>query len=232
MNREAPAIKEKQVIDNVEEQRSSLEANEKKKSNMHVLLGIFFGSAVLLASLISFVAWKKFIPKEQGSSSKSLSIERARSEGLLALTARCSFDEYKDFMGMEGFGPKEINTPDEEDQETPFTYAIKKSDLEAAKCFYKLGAQIDIHPCTYTSILHYAAAFSNPQMLDWVISIAPSSINEKSPLSGETPLHFAAESLNRDAFSVLLDKGADPNLLDNAGNTYLALYKQKKDATK
>jgi len=75
------------------------------------------------------------------------------------------------------------------------------------------------------TVLHGACAMRQNHMVDWLVRRG-ADVNARERVLGETPLMSAAGTGEAGIVSTLLLNGADPDLVDNNGNTALAYAKR------
>lgn len=74
---------------------------------------------------------------------------------------------------------------------------------------------------TEVSVIHFAALGKSSTVLDYLLKRLPNFHTRLQNLNGETPLHWAARSGNVRNVSSLINKHANPNILDYDGNSVL-----------
>lgn len=106
---------------------------------------------------------------------------------------------------------------------TPLTAALSgKIDEAVVKHLLERTEEISPDQELRESPLHAAARWKGMDT-GLLVSIIEKGANPNARLikTAQTPLHFAVFSANRDAVSILLKNGADPNLVDWEGRTAL-----------
>ncbi|AEM22384.1 ankyrin repeat-containing protein [Brachyspira intermedia PWS/A] len=114
---------------------------------------------------------------------------------------------------------------------TPLQYAIFKGNTNAVNLLIESGSDMRKKDYNGYCSLFYASAFSNPDMIHFLLSKDSSLTREKS-LSGRSVMHFAAMYGNNNAISYYLSNTfLSINAQDNDGNTPLHYANEKGYAT-
>ncbi|PCG19556.1 ankyrin repeat domain-containing protein [Brachyspira sp. G79] len=104
---------------------------------------------------------------------------------------------------------------------TPLQYAVYKGNTNAVNMLIESGADTRKRDYNGYCSLFYASAFSDANMIHFLLTKDPSLTREKS-LSGRTVIHFAALYGNDEAISYYLSNTfLSINARDNEGNTPL-----------
>jgi ankyrin repeat protein len=79
-----------------------------------------------------------------------------------------------------------------------------------------------IDPLTYRAadgdrLIHIAAFAGDTRTIEWLLD-AGEDINATGDM-GQTAAHYAATNLHKDAFDLLMSRGADPTIVDELGHT-------------
>ena len=110
---------------------------------------------------------------------------------------------------------------------TPLQYAIYKGNTNAVNLLIENGADTRKKDYNGYCSLFYASAFSDANMIHFLLTKDPSLTREKS-LSGRTVMHFAALYGNDEAISYYLSNTfLSINAKDNEGNTPLHCASEK-----
>ena len=110
---------------------------------------------------------------------------------------------------------------------TPLQYAIYKGNTNAVNLLIENGADTKKKDYNGYCSLFYASAFSDANMIHFLLKKDPSLTREKS-LSGRTVMHFAALYGNDEAISYYLSNTfLSINAKDNEGNTPLHCASEK-----
>ncbi|QZW33284.1 MPPV-015 ankyrin repeat protein [Magpiepox virus 2] len=110
--------------------------------------------------------------------------------------------------------------------ETPL-HILKGSRDHITRTLITRGANVHAIDYNGNTLLHKAMLNSNAILTD-IIKLGV-DINYRNNLEGKTPLHYAVMYPLRKRVSILLQHGADVNIIDNSGNTPLSsntLYKK------
>lgn len=90
---------------------------------------------------------------------------------------------------------------------------LRGADIEEIKLQILLEGMDSVSPTRDSSALHFACLSDNLPIITLLLDYdAP--INHRNA-KGETPLHYAARQASSEVISYLLEKGADPSLIDN-----------------
>ena len=113
--------------------------------------------------------------------------------------------------------------------ESPLHVAIKKGDFSKAESLIKDGAEINLKDNAGWTPLHEAAANFNGKILDILKLLLENgaSVNAKAN-NGSTPLHDAVMFLPDECVKFLLEKGADPDIVNDDGKTPRLLVAEEK----
>lgn len=112
---------------------------------------------------------------------------------------------------------------------TPLHYACWNASWDAARLLLKLGAQHDARDAIGRIHLHYAiASHDGSSRIETFLDILRENHLFDEALKatcslGNTALLYAAKAMNLSAVAALLDAGADPNAVNNDGETLLHL---------
>ena len=106
---------------------------------------------------------------------------------------------------------------------TPIQIAAKNNRTEAVKFLIKNGANIFIKDDQFNTILHYAAFYSNSELIQFEIE-AGLKVNDMN-IAKQTPLSFALKECNPDAIVCLLKAGAQADVI---GDSVITVATQKK----
>ena len=110
---------------------------------------------------------------------------------------------------------------------TPLQYAIFKGNTNVVNLLIDSGADTRKKDYNGYCSLFYASAFSDANMIHFLLTKDPTLTREKS-LSGRTVMHFAAIYGNDDAISYYLSNTfLSINAIDNEGNTPLHYASEK-----
>ncbi len=93
------------------------------------------------------------------------------------------------------------------DKKTPLFSAIQSGRLEAARKLVALGADVRMQMSDGTSCLHYAAHYTHPKLVEFILSLHPEQVHSITSEDGHTPLHRAMYQDN--AFSHLSPEEAE-----------------------
>lgn len=139
-------------------------------------------------------------------------------------------DESEDaLLFLESFLAKLENIEEEYDDDTLLSWAIyKNKGIPTLKAIINAGCAIDCVDRADNSILHQIVSNKkDAKLLSFFIEegLAVDGTN----ILGETALHLAAKNRDEDYIAVLLEQGADPNLLDTDQKSpyYYALVLQR-----
>jgi TPR repeat protein len=104
-------------------------------------------------------------------------------------------------------------------QSTIFANTVSEQDVAKAKAMLACGAAIDVVDGDGYYPIHLAATRSTPDMIELLLA-SGANVNERSTITGDSPLHLAA-MYNKDpeVIRTLLKHGADRNQTNNAGKT-------------
>lgn len=113
--------------------------------------------------------------------------------------------------------------------ETAFAYAAQYGDVQLAKLLLKYGADIN-RSCECdddgASPLQVAVLHEHLELVRYLIDHG-ADVNQRSVGNGAVALHAAGLKKDLAYTELLLSKGANPNVLDNYGNTPLSYASQK-----
>lgn len=107
-------------------------------------------------------------------------------------------------------------------EETILNFATAKSDFETVQCLISLGASINLTDITGTSPLHIAAKEGKLSILELLWANSSCCINLKDK-NNWTMLHWAASEGHENVCYWLLQRGADIQAKDSAGEIPLHL---------
>ncbi|KAI3926256.1 hypothetical protein MKW98_028392 [Papaver atlanticum] len=93
---------------------------------------------------------------------------------------------------------------------TPLYHATIKGHLDTVTYLLEKGAKPDASNDAFVTPLHYAAKSGNTKIITLLLS---RGVRVDASTRSGTALHFAAGLGHRDAVDVLLDHGADPNIV-------------------
>ena len=105
---------------------------------------------------------------------------------------------------------------------TPGGAALASGHVEVAEKLIEKGWEPEERPLTY-SLLHVVAGTGRPNSVNWLLEQGIRDVNDAKNADKSTPLHCAASSGDLETCSVLLEAGADKNVLDAAGQLPLDL---------
>lgn len=115
-------------------------------------------------------------------------------------------------LGEEGASTRWIN---KYEGKTPLHYAAERGDVSTAWYLIEKGALIDAAGFNGMQPLHFAAREGHAKLIDLFIDHGDDIVNGQDE-SQLTALHHAVSAQNLECASLLLKKGADPNI---AGDT-------------
>ena len=108
-------------------------------------------------------------------------------------------------------------TDDDEDRNTPLTYAAINEHVEVMRVLLYGGANVDRANAKGTTALHVSAWSQRLDMcrllLDWGAKVDPLNVYQL------TPLHYAAWAGNLSVVKLLVDRGADVTRKTKGGRT-------------
>lgn len=116
--------------------------------------------------------------------------------------------------------------------ETPLALAVARGNENIIKFLIFKEANTDIKDNKGNNLIHIAAQSGNLEILKLVLKLFENNIKEKinkKNASGKTPLILAAENGYKNIIVFLLEKGSDPNIQDNKGNTSFLAATKKGD---
>lgn len=120
--------------------------------------------------------------------------------------------------GADPNSKQDINTGIETVVDTPLYAAAGAGHLKVADALIAGGAQVDIEADDRWRPVHHAALNGHAAMVS-LLAARGADINHREDLSGQTPLHIAAERGDEATVRALVQLGADRTLEDRSGLT-------------
>ncbi|KAF4095954.1 transient receptor potential cation channel subfamily A member 1b [Onychostoma macrolepis] len=135
----------------------------------------------------------------------------------------------KEFVGQNSFYKCVINVEETDlDSADVFELAFKGKTSAIDHRSQKSPEQLSFRDENGASPLHYASAGGNVDIIRHIVSVVgPEELNVQDE-QGRTPLHWAVEQDQQQSCVLLLELGADPNILNSAmmGPLHLAVTKR------
>ncbi len=150
---------------------------------------------------------------------------------IFAISVRAKGDVIERLI-KAGADPNRLIHADTSD--TPLSFALTLSDIEAAQALLKNGANPNLIADlgNWTPLMEAVSNVSPTENGPWFDFVArllnAGAIASPRESHGFTALHMAAVTGNGDLIRLLLDHGADPDARDNRGRTPLDLARQEK----
>ncbi|XP_073796424.1 transient receptor potential cation channel subfamily A member 1b isoform X1 [Danio rerio] len=134
----------------------------------------------------------------------------------------------KELVRRNSFYKCVINEDETEESADVFELAFKGKASAIDRLIQKGPEHLSLRDENGASLLHYASAGGNLDIIRLIVSIVGPEVLNVQDEQGRTPLHWAVEQDQQQSCAVLLDLGADPNILNNAlmGPLHLAVTKQ------
>ncbi|XP_048526386.1 eye-specific diacylglycerol kinase isoform X2 [Dendroctonus ponderosae] len=107
--------------------------------------------------------------------------------------------------------------------------AAKSGNLTQLKELHSRGYSLRTRDSSGQIPLHHAARYGHKDMVKYIISISPNTIDDKDISLGQTALHKAAAHRYRDICCMLVARGAKLDITDHRGNTPRMLAIQSED---
>lgn len=103
---------------------------------------------------------------------------------------------------------------------TPLYWALKKDAKKGFEFLLKNGASCNTLWTDGGSVLHFAAAMDDSDFLSLCLSFG-AEVELRDGVEGKSPIFYAVESNSRENVEMLLDNGANIDVLDNSQTTPL-----------
>jgi ankyrin repeat protein/L-ascorbate metabolism protein UlaG (beta-lactamase superfamily) len=102
--------------------------------------------------------------------------------------------------------------------ETPLSAAVSAGHKEIAEILIARGADVKAEDNYCSTLLHCAAESGNPELIGYLLEKGL-KVNARNHWGGIAIASLVQRSGSKEAFDLLLSKGADPNLRDNTGES-------------
>ncbi len=103
-----------------------------------------------------------------------------------------------------------------------FSKYIEKGNLEICECYLAAGMDVNSRDKDGTPMLNIAVRNDNAQLVEWLLKNG-AELNPVSEDRGYTPLMDAVWRKNEEITKLLIDKGADVNVINKEGQTMIIL---------
>jgi len=103
---------------------------------------------------------------------------------------------------------------------SPLAFAVMAGDLDSTEALLAKNASLEVKEGYQNALLHFAAGSGALKVLERVAGLGKADLNIQNK-QGTTALHLCAAMLWKEGCEFLLSKGANPNVLDGAGNAPL-----------
>ncbi|KAL6822035.1 ankyrin repeat-containing domain protein [Trichoderma sp. SZMC 28015] len=150
---------------------------------------------------------------------------RRNGSSALHLAAQNGYEEY--VQKLINFGAK-VDARDDENR-TPLHLAAQQNEDETVKILLGAGSEINAQDGDSITPVYLASEFGAHRVLQAFFQYNP-DMNIATLSQGWTPLHASIDAGHRRATRLLLDAGADPNLVAHDGWTPLHLAAFEKNA--
>lgn len=104
--------------------------------------------------------------------------------------------------------------------------SVVLGDHEMAKILISHNANLNIKDNKGRNVMHDALSYGNLEFIEYLLSLKKIDLNNKDE-DNKTVLHHSFILENDDLAVKFIQKGANPNIKDNDGNTYLSLTAQR-----
>lgn len=116
-----------------------------------------------------------------------------------------------------------LDTPDGDTSFAPIFWAIENGNVEMVKLLIQKGARVNTPDDNGLFPIHWVVqnaskrphSYQMKAIFDTVLAAHPNEVNRQDTKNKQTPLMLAVILGNKKAFSYLLDKGANVNIIDS-----------------
>ena len=111
---------------------------------------------------------------------------------------------------------------------TLFHYAVLGDNIESVLPLYKYGVNINLCDDSYSTPLHCAITQNSYKMVETLLQIDNIDLNALGEFD-QTPLHLAVIMGNLKIIKLLIEKGADPYMVDEKNESPLDYAKDEEN---
>lgn len=124
------------------------------------------------------------------------------------LSAACYFGCYNCVHYLLSHGSEVLH--EDKKRKTPFLFAVAGGSLKIIQLLIECGSNINDTDIDGNGAIHYAIKYNQKSLILYLCYVTGLDINSQNKKK-ETPLHFAATSMQTDVIQMLLFHGANVN---------------------
>nr|XP_042905260.1 uncharacterized protein LOC107454385 [Parasteatoda tepidariorum] len=108
--------------------------------------------------------------------------------------------------------------------EKPIHIAARHGNKEVVDLFLNMGISVDEKSKDDWTPMHYSITYHQLELVKYLVNREAKPSLDIKNIEGETPLHLAYKNKRTDIMIMLLEAGANPDIKDNGGRTFLYYY--------